>query len=291
MPPLAINAHTMRAVLLAKATITSMGGLRSSIRERQGSVIDPFRMAQRTVALAPMISGRRNVRSAHPRCLPELLPAARGALQRREAEPCRKIATSLEGLSRWRQRGKCCSGDRSYTGNGHQARSSASSRARRAISRSSTATLASSDRSCSTSRNRIGRAASGIVESFSIAATSLVTWKSPCATTSPNSARCPRIALMIWVRWRTTRSRTRNTMAAACCSSLFTATNRMVGRWAASEIASASAASFVRGRPPHQLRHPQDTQDQSVPCSSAALSCPLHADFCLPNQSGRAPVR
>ena len=32
--------------------------------------------------------------------------------------------------------------------------------------------------------------------------------------------------------------------ALACCSSLFTGTNRIVGRCAASQIASASAASF-----------------------------------------------
>lgn len=33
-------------------------------------------------------------------------------------------------------------------------------------------------------------------------------------------------------------------LAAACCSSLLTATKRMFGRYAASQIASASAASF-----------------------------------------------
>ena len=40
-----------------------------------------------------------------------------------------------------------------------------------------------------------------------------------------------------------------------------------------------------------QLRHPQDTQDQSVARPSAALSCPLHADFRIVDQSGRALVR
>ena len=54
----------------------------------------------------------------------------------------------------------------------------------------------------------------------------------------------PRKALMIWVRWRTSRSRARNTTPLACCCSLFTGTNRIVGRWAASQIASASAMSF-----------------------------------------------
>src|SRR5689334_16740557 len=34
---------------------------------------------------------------------------------------------------------------------------------------------------------------------------------------------------MAWVRWRTSRSRVRNTTAAACACSLFTATKCMVG--------------------------------------------------------------
>ena len=54
----------------------------------------------------------------------------------------------------------------------------------------------------------------------------------------------PRSALIVCVRWRTRRSRVWNSIALACCSSPFTATKRMVGRCAASQIASASAASF-----------------------------------------------
>src|SRR3954447_16509151 len=49
---------------------------------------------------------------------------------------------------------------------------------------------------------------------------------------------------MACVRWRTSKSRVQNTTAAACACSLFTATKRMVGRCAASQIASASAMSF-----------------------------------------------
>src|SRR3954470_3920109 len=60
----------------------------------------------------------------------------------------------------------------------------------------------------------------------------------------PNSAKWPLRALMACVRWRTSKSRVRNTTAAACACSLFTATKRMVGRWAASQIASASDMSF-----------------------------------------------
>ena len=49
-----------------------------------------------------------------------------------------------------------------------------------------------------------------------------------------------------------------------------------------------------RARSPHrhgQLRHPQDAQDQGVARSPAALSHPLHADFGIVDQSGRALVR
>ena len=49
---------------------------------------------------------------------------------------------------------------------------------------------------------------------------------------------------MSWVRWPTSTSRVRKITAEACLASLFTATKRMVGRCAASQIASASAASF-----------------------------------------------
>src|SRR4051812_33828474 len=49
---------------------------------------------------------------------------------------------------------------------------------------------------------------------------------------------------MTWVRCRTRRSRARNTRAAAWACSLLGATKRMVGRWAASQIASASVALF-----------------------------------------------
>src|SRR5215217_3212935 len=77
-----------------------------------------------------------------------------------------------------------------------------------------------------------------------MAAMSVEVWTSPLAAITPNSVKWPRSALMAWVRWRTRRSRVRNTMAAACWFALLRATKRMVGRWAASQIASASALSF-----------------------------------------------
>ena len=52
----------------------------------------------------------------------------------------------------------------------------------------------------------------------------------PRAATSPNSARCARIALISCVRWRTRRSRVRRTVSIACWSSDFMGTNRIDGR-------------------------------------------------------------
>jgi hypothetical protein len=46
------------------------------------------------------------------------------------------------------------------------------------------------------------------------------------------------------IGWRTRRSRASKVIADACGASLSTATKRMVGRCAASQIASASAMSF-----------------------------------------------
>ena len=62
--------------------------------------------------------------------------------------------------------------------------------------------------------------------------------------TMPCSARWPRRAFIACVRCRIRSSRMRKAIAAPWVSSLFTATNRIVGRRAASQIASASTASF-----------------------------------------------
>src|SRR4051794_24433448 len=63
VPPLTSRAQTMRAVLLARATVTSIRGLRASIRASQEPSAAPRRPAQRTTALAPRMSTRRIVRS------------------------------------------------------------------------------------------------------------------------------------------------------------------------------------------------------------------------------------
>ena len=59
------------------------------------------------------------------------------------------------------------------------------------------------------------------------------------------SDMCARMALESCVRWRLSISRTRCSIMTLCCSGVFTATKRMVGRVTASQIASASAASFL----------------------------------------------
>ena len=64
---------------------------------------------------------------------------------------------------------------------------------------------------------------------------------------TPIFATCARSALIVCVRWHTDKSRVRNSIAGACCSSAFTAMKRVVGRCAAAKIASACAeSSFCR---------------------------------------------
>src|SRR5215217_5748193 len=69
-PPLASSAQTMRAILLASATRTSIGGLRASMRPSHEPAGTPLRAAQRATALAPMISKRRSERSPILEVLP-----------------------------------------------------------------------------------------------------------------------------------------------------------------------------------------------------------------------------
>lgn len=51
--------------------------------------------------------------------------------------------------------------------------------------------------------------------------------------------------LISWVRWRISISRTRWTTSTSCCTASLIGTKRMVGRVIASQMASASAASFL----------------------------------------------
>lgn len=66
----------------------------------------------------------------------------------------------------------------------------------------------------------------------------------PIGATRPNSAMCPRIVLDSWMRWNIQVSRTLCSTITLCCSGLFTSTKSIIGRVTASQIASASAASF-----------------------------------------------
>ena len=222
--------------------------LRASICSSQEPCGAPRLLAWSTTALLPMMSRRLSVRSPILDDRAKLLLAAGRSLQRREAEPGGKVATLGEGLGR---RGE--GGDR---GGGRSGRCQGWSSAgviphpRGRVARSP----CRDRRSCRPAR-RAGRASLGTwtgphrgselaISSSSSRSASIATCDGPLGATQPYSVRWPRIALMSWVRCRTSRSRVRNTRAAACCSSLFTATNRMFGRCAASQIASASIASF-----------------------------------------------
>src|SRR5215210_3810820 len=123
-PPCASSAQTIRAILLASATRTSIGGLRASMRPSHDPAGTPLRAAQRATALAPMISKRRSERSpillAHLGCLAEPLLAPARALNRREPEPGGKVATAPECVGRWGQRGESCRCHSPDARDGHQ---------------------------------------------------------------------------------------------------------------------------------------------------------------------------
>src|SRR3954453_24170587 len=69
-PPLASSPQTIRAILLATATRTSIGGWRASMRPSPEPAGTPLRAAQRATALAPMISKRRSERPPTLEVLP-----------------------------------------------------------------------------------------------------------------------------------------------------------------------------------------------------------------------------
>jgi len=117
--------------------------------------------------------------------------------------------------------------------------------ASRACSVFATRTWAS--RICSRSRTSIARAASGRLSgpvSRTRSASSRML-RAPRRAMRPNSARWPRTALINCVRWRSSKARVRCSIIAACCSTDLIGTKRMLGRTTASQIPSASAASFL----------------------------------------------
>src|SRR6478752_3495124 len=66
----------------------------------------------------------------------------------------------------------------------------------------------------------------------------------PTGATIPNSARWARITLITAVCWRMNRWRVRWSVKQLCCSGVLVSTNRMFALVTASQMASASAASF-----------------------------------------------
>lgn len=74
-----LNAQTMRDILLASATVISMGGSRYTMFMSH-ELEEPLHFSHRTAALAPMVSNLRNVRSPigeiSPAAFPQLSAAA-----------------------------------------------------------------------------------------------------------------------------------------------------------------------------------------------------------------------
>src|SRR6516162_5671794 len=94
----------------------------------------------------------------------------------------------------------------------------------------------------------ISRASAGTSSPVAKRCSSAATCLGPLATVTPNSAAWPRMALISIVRCLTSKSRTPSIVSAACCPALLTGTNRVLGRPIASQIASASIASFLPRR-------------------------------------------
>ena len=103
-----VSAQTIRAVLLASATATSIFGLRANILASHGSVISPRRLACWTTAIAPMIKSRLRSRWPIFDILPSLgLPpvvCCRGTRpsQAEKSRPRRKL--SIGGAKAWMAR-------------------------------------------------------------------------------------------------------------------------------------------------------------------------------------------
>jgi hypothetical protein len=86
-------AHTVRAILLASATATSLRGLRpSSFSSHSLACLLPGLVANRITAVAPVTNNRRN-RSFPARLMPpKALLAAGRMLLRRQADPSCQVA-------------------------------------------------------------------------------------------------------------------------------------------------------------------------------------------------------
>ena len=209
-----MRAQTIRAILLARATVTSMRGLRTSMRPSHEPSGAPRRAAWRTTALAPMIKRRRKVRSP----IFDVAPILCSLLLIAEAvsNPARQQNPAFcEGGRVRRQCDQSRCRDRSNTRDRAQS-------AHVLVLASPPRDLRVKQRDLAPEQVR-GSLGDGIPILGKVAA-----------------QRVDRLNPLTRIR----RSHARDTTALACCSALFTATNSIVGRCAASQIASASAASF-----------------------------------------------
>ena len=237
----------MRAILLAKRDHHQHARLAASMRASQEPAGAPLRMARRTAALAPMISSRRRVRSpildvAPSFCLPPV-------------ECCSGVRPSQAAKSRPRL--KVCSGGASAAiavamigpcrGWSSVAWLLVSSLARRAIS---TVQQASSSDPASAAAPRARKGSSApLREQFGL-------WDPRLPRSACHMGRALRDDQAKFGKMATQGvddlgplthqqiAGTKYNGRSLCAAALFTATNRIVGRCAASQIASASAASF-----------------------------------------------
>src|SRR5215211_7130648 len=112
VPPLTSRAQTMRAVLLARATVTSIRGLRGSRRATLAGPPHHGAGAQdEQAADGPL---------AHLRDGPELALAAGRLLQRRQPEPGGEVPPGAEALRRRHQGGDRGSRDGADAGDRHE---------------------------------------------------------------------------------------------------------------------------------------------------------------------------
>src|SRR3954454_19464474 len=146
-------------------------------------------------------------------------------------------------------------------------RAVSSRRACEVMALSSAAASSSSARNRPCSARSAWRAASGRAAASCASATSIScpSWRSPRGAVRPNSAARPRTASASIVCCLTSSARAVCSASTPCRSTVFTGTNFTSGRRAASQIAAASAASFLR---------PLFTNGRAASGGTSFTSCP-----------------
>src|SRR3984885_13029466 len=236
----------MRAILLASATATTLNGLRSRSFVSQGYFSGLMaRVSQHCAGSDHQNSSQIAIAPFRDR--PELLFAASRVFARHEPDPGREVTTRSKNL-RIRD-GRCDRGGSDKTNSGD---------ALEPLARLAQAVLhndAFLDRSdqrlhrlklrrqhdkarVSIDRQARIRFASNDLQQFLDPVT-------PLRSHNAELGQMRRMALITWVRCRIKRSRARCNINRPCCSVDLICTKRTVGRRAASQIASASAASFL----------------------------------------------